>query len=78
MTPMSRLFPFWWVPCLLYFIASSVHPVQAGSAEDRPNVLLIIVDDLRPELGCYGAANVKTPHIDELAKSIALFLYLAG
>lgn len=35
----------------------------------KPNVLLITADDLRPELGCYGHTQVKTPHIDALAKS---------
>ena len=41
--------------------------VPIGLAESRPNVLLIAVDDLRPELGCYGAAQVRSPHIDRLA-----------
>ncbi|MDA8967692.1 sulfatase-like hydrolase/transferase [bacterium] len=34
-----------------------------------PNVLLITVDDLRPELGCYGKSQVLSPHIDTLASS---------
>lgn len=34
----------------------------------RPNVLLILVDDLGPEwLSCYGGGSVKTPHLDALA-----------
>lgn len=36
-------------------------------ATDRPNILFIAVDDLRPELGCYGNSIVKSPNIDRLA-----------
>ena len=37
------------------------------SANDRPNVLLICVDDLRPELNCYGVDYIHSPNIDRLA-----------
>ncbi len=40
--------------------------VLPGSGK-RPNVLFIAVDDLRPELGCYGNTAIKTPNIDRLA-----------
>ncbi len=33
----------------------------------QPNVLLILVDDLKPTLGCYGDTTAKTPNIDRLA-----------
>lgn len=33
----------------------------------QPNVLLILVDDLKPALGCYGDKMAKTPNMDRLA-----------
>ncbi|MBI5691303.1 MAG: sulfatase [Verrucomicrobia bacterium] len=33
----------------------------------RPNVLLICVDDLKPNLGCYGDTQARTPNLDRLA-----------
>ncbi len=39
----------------------------------RPNILFIPVDDLRPQLGCYGHPRMKTPHLDALAAEGTLF-----
>lgn len=39
----------------------------------RPNILFIPVDDLRPDLGCYGNSIVKTPNIDKLASNGVVF-----
>jgi len=36
-------------------------------AQAKPNVLLICIDDLRPELHCFGADYIESPHIDALA-----------
>ncbi|MCH5376019.1 MAG: sulfatase-like hydrolase/transferase, partial [Planctomycetes bacterium] len=47
---------------------------QAVTAADRPNVLFIPVDDLRTELGCYGASHIKSPNIDRLASGGTVFL----
>uniref|UniRef100_A0A2K5QKG6 Iduronate 2-sulfatase n=1 Tax=Cebus imitator TaxID=2715852 RepID=A0A2K5QKG6_CEBIM len=46
---------------------------QANSTTDALNVLLIIVDDLRPSLGCYGDKLVRSPNIDQLASHSLLF-----
>ena len=42
-------------------------------AAEPPNVLFIAVDDLRPELGCYGVDYIQTPRIDAFAKTGRLF-----
>ena len=38
-----------------------------------PNVLFIAVDDLRPELGCYGVESAMSPNIDRLADRAVVF-----
>ena len=45
----------------------------AGAAEKRPNVLLLVSDDLAATLGCYGHQQAKTPHIDALAATGVMF-----
>lgn len=43
-------------------------------AANQPlNVLMIVVDDLRPMLGCYGDTQIVTPNIDRLARQGTLF-----
>lgn len=54
------------------FILTLILLATAAGA-GRPNILFIAIDDLRPELGCYGAPQVKTPHIDGLAAGGMLF-----
>ncbi|MEZ5302100.1 MAG: sulfatase-like hydrolase/transferase [Verrucomicrobiales bacterium] len=43
------------------------------AAPEPPNVLFIAVDDLRPEIGAYGAGYMHTPNIDRLAAAGRLF-----
>jgi arylsulfatase A-like enzyme len=33
----------------------------------KPNIIFIMVDDLRPQLSCYGQKNIYSPNIEELA-----------
>ena len=44
-----------------------------AQAQTKPNVLFIAVDDLRPELGCYGNTIIKSPNIDRIAKQGMVF-----
>lgn len=47
-----------------------VTPCHAEETNKPPyNVLFIAIDDLRPELNCYGAEHIKSPNIDRLAAS---------
>ncbi|GEM_PF-45108 len=39
----------------------------AAPAAQRPNVLLLVSDDLAATLGCYGHPNARTPNLDRLA-----------
>lgn len=54
---------------LLHAVAALLLGVPASilAAADKPNVLFIAIDDLRPELGCYGSTIVKSPNLDRLA-----------
>ena len=51
---------FLWVALLLPVWSSVI-------AAERPNVLWITVEDMSPQLGCYGDAYADTPNIDALA-----------
>lgn len=42
---------------------------QAAPTKRPPSVLFIAIDDLRPDLGCYGNTQALTPHLDRFAKS---------
>lgn len=46
---------------------------MAMAADERPNLLWIVSDDLGLELGCYGDPDAKTPNIDRLASEGVLF-----
>jgi arylsulfatase A-like enzyme len=45
----------------------------AGMAATKVNVLFLAVDDLRPELGCYGRTHIHSPNIDRIARAGVVF-----
>lgn len=69
------MFPFFRLFVLVCFACSFL--VRSSHAEvprdlvqreaNPPNVLFISIDDLRPEMGCYGNAIIQTPNMDRLA-----------
>ena len=59
---------------ILFLGASLVFSCEPKEAPTDPsNVLFIVVDDLRPELGCYGHPLVQSPNMDQLAGEGVLF-----
>ncbi|MEZ6134205.1 MAG: sulfatase [Pirellulaceae bacterium] len=53
---------------LFFALFAQISPAGQTSSVDQPrNILLICIDDLRPELGCYGVEYVNSPNIDRFA-----------
>jgi len=53
----------------LLHLSLLLHLCVCASADDRPNVILFIADDVSwNDFGCYGNAAARTPNIDELAE----------
>eukprot|EP00037_Helgoeca_nana_P016160 m.151928 g.151928 ORF g.151928 m.151928 type:complete len:163 (-) comp23370_c0_seq1:1727-2215(-) len=58
----------------MWTIAVQVAVLAAANTETtRHNILLIVVDDLRPQIGAYGEKYMHTPHMDKLASEGAIF-----
>ncbi len=58
---------------VLYVAIALAGSLCSAQAKDKLNVLFIAVDDLRPELNCFGATHVKSPNIDRLAQEGVIF-----
>ncbi|MBK1825870.1 sulfatase [Haloferula rosea] len=52
---------------LAFSVTLSTHAVETEKTDEPLNVLFIVVDDLRPELACYGVSEVVSPNFDRLA-----------
>jgi iduronate 2-sulfatase len=61
-----------WILVLLA-LGAAIDAAATTQTDKRPNVLFIIVDDLRPAIGAYGDDVVQTPNIDALAASGFVF-----
>jgi arylsulfatase A len=58
----------------LFSTAAILAVTLATAAPEKPNVIVIMADDLGyGDLSCYGANTFKTPHIDQLARGGQLF-----
>lgn len=56
-----------------HFLLLLVFAVHTWAADTRPNVLLMVSDDLAATLGSYGHPQAQTPHLDALAREGVLF-----
>jgi hypothetical protein len=55
--------------CILQLVLSVVVACTVLSGADRPNIVLLMADELGYEtVGCYGGTSYPTPNIDQLAK----------
>lgn len=52
---------------------SCITTTEKESEQKKPNILFIAVDDLKPMMGCYGDSLIKTPNLDQLAKTGVVF-----
>lgn len=57
----------------LFLMFATDHVRGQAKAKPAYNVLFIFVDDLRPELGCYGNDYIHSPNIDQLAAKAVVF-----
>lgn len=54
-------------------VCAGCHLAAGARTDGLKNVLLIVVDDLRPQLGSYGLGFMQTPNMDALAAQGTLF-----
>ncbi|WP_282135237.1 sulfatase [Seonamhaeicola maritimus] len=71
---MNKFFAYIFSVSILLLSCKNGKEKTAETEDQKPmNVLFIAIDDLRPELGCYDAPQVKSPNIDKLAQEALVF-----
>jgi arylsulfatase A-like enzyme len=56
------------------FLAAGASVVSGWAQARRPNIVVICTDDHGSgDLGCYGSSEIKTPHLDSIARDGVLF-----
>lgn len=66
----------WSLSVLSVVIVASIWHTAVASADEpqrRPNIVWIVAENLKLDLGCYGAEHVKTPNLDGLAADGMLY-----
>ncbi len=68
------------LPVSTLFISACAQPPDPAQTKPRPNILLMMADDLANEdLSCYGSTRIDTPRIDKLAsQGVKLRSFYAG
>jgi arylsulfatase A-like enzyme len=67
---MRSFIKYYWGVLLAGVLLTSI---TVRPVEERLNILFIAIDDLRPELNCYGQKHIISPNIDKLAAEGTLF-----
>lgn len=52
---------------ILLALGSEMAFSAIASANERPNIIWIVVEDMSPHFGCYGETSIETPRIDRMA-----------
>ncbi len=58
---------------IILFFFGLILGINLYAQDKKPNLLFIAVDDLRPELACYGKSQIISPNIDRLAEEGVVF-----
>ncbi len=74
--PLVRFLANWCRPRQLALLPALAATVGAATPAPRPNVIMLLADDLGyADLGCYGAKDIRTPHVDRLARDGVRFTH---